>query len=72
LEQAIATRSIEVAMTRVKPGKVANYDEAFLRSVHGVLTHDPGCGGYHINSAIEDPNWQVSIPFYSLTVNAFY
>ena len=61
LEQAIATKSIEVAMTRVKPGKVANYYEAFLRVVHGVLTHDPGCDGYYINSTLEDPNWQVGI-----------
>jgi hypothetical protein len=71
LEQAIATKSIEVAMTRVKPGNVANYYEAFLRVVHGVLTHDPGCDGYHINSTIEDPNWQVSLTFSKLICRCF-
>jgi hypothetical protein len=71
LEQAIATKSIEVAMTRVKPGKVANYYEAFLRVVHGVLTYDPGCDGYHINSTIEDPNWQVSLTVSKLIYRCF-
>jgi hypothetical protein len=59
LEQAIATRSIEVAMTRVKPGKVADYYDALWRVVHNVLTNDPGCDGYYINSVLEDPDWQV-------------
>jgi len=59
LERAIATKSIEVAMTRVKPGKVADYYGALMKTVHGVLTHDPGCDGYYINSTLEDPDWQV-------------
>jgi hypothetical protein len=61
LEQAIATRSIEVAMTRVKPGKVAGYYAAFMGTVDGVLKSDPGCDGYYINSVLEDPDWQVTI-----------
>lgn len=60
LEQAISTKAIEVAMTRVKPGRVADYYEALWRVVHKVLSNDPGCDGYYINSVLEDPDWQVN------------
>jgi hypothetical protein len=59
LEQALASDTIEVAMTRVKPGKVADYYAAFMGTVHGVLSNDPGCNGFFINSTLENPTWQV-------------
>jgi len=64
LEESLASASIEVAMTRVKPGKVAAYYNALWKVVHGVLIHDPGCDGYYVNSVLEDPDWQVRTEHY--------